>query len=533
MGDYEYRRRERHSPASRPAASRRAPVGRIVAASALGVLAFLAAGAWVTWAMTRPAVALVTADPADAAITLTPLGSAEPPSTARGRFSTSTLEPGPYHVVVERKGFRTFERDVHLSRGRLMRLACVLRPKPFALSVSAHPKGATVEVRAGGHSMRGRAPWRGAVAAGPVTVTVTATGRDPVVRRLFLDASATIDAWLDPKGQIVSCAGVLRCGPAPKAIALTPDGREAWTTLLGGPPSVEVWDLRSGRRVAAIDLGKNGAVEVTFSRNGKRAYASQMETARVFEIDTRTHRVLRSLPTHSSWTKVVALSPDGSTLFAANWVGNDVSEIDLITGEVRRRIPTVRTPRGLWPTRDGKSLYVAGFDRGDLARIDLATGRSSVVFRSGGALRHLVADEQRGVLYASDMARDCVWVHDLETGGTRRFVTTDHKPNTIDLSPDGMMLFVSCRGANNPRSYYLPGPEWGSVLIFDTRSGRPLDAVVGGDQCTGLDVSDDGRTLVFSDFLGDALRVYRVPPYATLEAGSGGRYPMHLADLRK
>ena len=57
------------------------------------------------------------------------------------------------------------------------------------------------------------------------------------------------------------------------------------------------------------------------------------------------------------------------------------------------------------------------------------------------------------------------------------------------------------RGKDNPKTYYIPGPEWGSILAIDTATGRILDAIVGGNQCTGLDVSPDGSLLAFSDFL--------------------------------
>jgi sugar lactone lactonase YvrE len=112
-------------------------------------------------------------------------------------------------------------------------------------------------------------------------------------------------------------------------------------------------------------------------------------------------------------------------------------------------------------------------------------------------------------------------------------VLTDNKPNTIALSPDKRILFVSCRGANNPRSYNLKGPEWGSVLLYDALSGKPLDAIVGGNQCTALDVSRDGTMLVFSDFLDGRLRTYDVPPTETLLAGNGGYYGAHLRRVRK
>jgi DNA-binding beta-propeller fold protein YncE len=199
---------------------------------------------------------------------------------------------------------------------------------------------------------------------------------------------------------------------------------------------------------------------------------------------------------------------------------------------VRRLLPTVATPRGLYPTPDGKRLYVAGFARGELAWIDLATGRSTVLLRTGGAMRHLVGDPAHGRLYADDMATNQAFMVDMRSNTVRTLAATGHTPNTIDLSPDGRVLYISNRGRNGS-NYYLPGPEWGSVLALDTRTGRILDAIVGGNQPTGLDVSPDGRTLAYSDFLDDRMTLYTIPPFPTLVSGHGGRARTYLADLPK
>ena len=331
---------------------------------------------------------------------------------------------------------------------------------------------------------------------------------------------------------------MFECVPAPKGVAVTPDGTQAWVTALVTQPSIAAYDPRTGAVLGEVDLGKNGAVEVIFSKDGKRAYASQMQSASVFEIDTATFKVLRKFKTESSWTKIVALSPDGTRLYAANWSGDDISEIDLGSGKLIRRIRTVDTPRGLWPTADGKRLFVAGFGEnshvGRIAVIDLATGTGKTIYeKRGAAMRHMVADERRGLLFTSDLGKDCLYVTDMNTLKTRLFATTDNCPNTIDISPDGKVLFVSCRGANNPKSYNLKGPEWGTVLLFDTATAKPLDAIIGGNQCTALDLSDDGKVLVFSDFLDARLRVYEVPPYEVLEKGNGGRYKAHLSEVVK
>jgi DNA-binding beta-propeller fold protein YncE len=403
---------------------------------------------------------------------------------------------------------------------------------PRRLVVSSHPPGAELRIaRAGGSVQRARTPFRGTVLGGRLTLTLVRAGYNRLTERLVLDRDRAVDRWLDPAGLLHHKLGVFTTGPNPKQVAFTPDGREIWVTLLGGH-GVQVFDAATLRRKAEVRLGRHGAVEVVFSRDGRTVYASQMESASVFEIDRQTRRVRRQMPTKGVWSKVMALSQDEKTMYVANWVSSDVSEIDLASGRVRRLLSTVDTPRGLYPTPDGKRLYVAGYAHGDLARIDLRTGRSTTLLHTGGAMRHLVGDPARGRLYADDMARGEAFVVELATDTVRRLAGTDHEPNTIDLSPDGRVLYVSNRGRNGS-NYYLPGPEWGSVLAIDTSTGRVLDAMVGGNQPTGLDVSPDGRTMAFSDFLDNRVTLYAIPSYRTLAAGNGGRARAHLADLPK
>jgi len=490
----------------------------------------LGLGAWAY--ATRPADVRISASPADAVVRF---GS----SAGTGTLDVKDLDPGTYTVEVARKGFVPVKATIALDRGDDERLTYRLEPASIKFTLDLKPKTAAYRIlRSDGKTLTGKGPFKGTVPAGKTTVTCTAKDCKPVERALYVDEPVALTEWLDPKGQLVSKVGMFSCVPAPKGVAITPDGKQAWVTALVTQPSIAAYDPHTGAVLGEVDLGKNGAVEVIFSKDGKRAYASQMQSASVFEIDTRTFKVLRKFKTGSSWTKIVALSPDGKRLYAANWSGDDISEIDLGSGTVLRRMRTVDTPRGLWPTADGKRLFVAGFGEnshvGRIAVIDLATGKSRTLFEDhGAAMRHMVADERRGLLFTSDLGKDRLYVTDMGTLKTRLFATTDNCPNTIDISPDGKVLFVSCRGANNPKSYNLRGPEWGTVLLFDTTTAKPLDAIIGGNQCTALDLSDDGKLLVFSDFLDARLRVYEVPPYEVLARGRGGRYKAHLAEIVK
>jgi YVTN family beta-propeller protein len=406
-----------------------------------------------------------------------------------------------------------------------------LAAQAHRLQVSSHPEGATLRIqRAGAVAQVARTPFKGRVKGGHLTLTLSSAGSNILSQPVLLDRDRSVDLWLDPKGLLHHQIGTFDTGSNPKQVAFSPDGREIWVTLLGGH-GVQVFDARTRKLLDQIKLGQHGAVEVIFTRDGRTVFASQMESASVFEIDRATHKVRRQFHTKGAWTKVLALSPDERTLYAANWSSDDVSAIDLASGKVKL-IKTVRTPRGLYPTPDGKRLFVAGYADGEIQRIDLASGASKVLIRTGGAMRHLVGDPRAGKLYADDMATSQAFVVDLASERVRQLAKTDKMPNTIDLSPDGSVLYVSNRGRNG-RCYCAPGPEWGSVLAIDTASGKVLDAIVGGNQTTGLDVSPDGRTLAFSDFLDNKVHLYTIPDYRTLAGGGGGRAVAHLKDLAK
>ncbi len=492
------------------------------------IVSAIAAVALTAFLLTRPASAVITVVPDDAMILFD--GSV----VGTGTLEVADLEPGAYSVQVERAGFEPVNISAQLNRGRKTRLDYDLTPLPQAVSIVTHPEGARVTLTpADGETLTGAAPYSAEVLSGAVTLTIEMDGYNTFTGEYFIDAPLSLEYYLDPEGQVLHGLGLITTLGAPKGVSVTHDGSEAWTSILDGPPSIQIFDPRTGASLGGVDIGEHGAVEVIFNEAGTLAYTSQMETAKCFEIDVKTRKVLREFDTQSAWTKWVELSPDEKTLYASNWSGDDVSVIDLTSGTLVKRIGVSNTPRGMYATDDGKSLYVAGFDSGDLERIDLATGEVTPLFTEGGALRHIVADEKTGRLFISDMNKDVIWVHDMAAGTTVKFLDVDEKPNTIDLTPDGRMLFVSCRGENNPKSYYIPGPEWGSILVFDTTDGTPLDALIAGNQPTALDVSDDGKLLIFSDFLDNRLRVYEIPPYETFAKAGGGRYQAHLAEIAK
>ena len=70
-----------------------------------------------------------------------------------------------------------------------------------------------------------------------------------------------------PEGSLLRCHLRIPCGPGPKGVAFSPDSSQIWVSLLGGPPSVEIYSVATGEKLHSLDLGDNGAVEVMFSKD--------------------------------------------------------------------------------------------------------------------------------------------------------------------------------------------------------------------------------------------------------------------------
>jgi len=274
-------------------------------------------------------------------------------------------------------------------------------------------------------------------------------------------------------------------------------------------------------------------VEFEVTADGKTVYVSQLESSLVYEIDAMDKSVRRVLSAYGEWPKILELSPDESMLYVSNLTSGNIAEIDLSSGDLSRDLPGTVVPRGLYATRDSSAVYVAGFGSGELLRIDRKSGESTVLFSEVASLRHIVADEARGRLYISDLKNARILVHDMKTGTTSPLAAVHPKPNTIRLSPDGRLLFVSSRGPNNPENWLDPGPEWGAISVIDAETGALLDLAVAGNQPTGMDLSEDGTKLVTSDFIDNRIRVYSVPSTSTFFAADRKRLDEMQARLAK
>ena len=389
------------------------------------------------------------------------------------------------------------------------RADCLLSLKTAPPDAAAFLDGAALALKPGSNGAR-----VARIATGSHELILLADGC--VAERLRLEARGAelrVEAKLEWAGSPLAFAGLGGTGPRPKSVSFTPDGSLLICPLLSGR-GADLLDAKSLAWVGRLEPPERyakheGFVESAFLPALGEIWVSQMHNSTIHAFDFATHAWKASFPSGGSYPKVIAPSPDGTKVYISNWVSEDVTVLDARSHNLIRRVKVGAIPRGLAPTADGKSVFIACFEGGSILRLEVGSWKLSTFYAAdGGAKRHLVLDETRKRLYATDMSRDSLFVIDAEMGSLVAEVHIGSNPNTCALSPDGRWIYACTRGPNGAAGYELPGPLAGELVAVDAVSLEVAYRQWGGNQPTGLAVSPDGRRLVFTDFLDKRVEVY-------------------------
>ncbi|MEA2368959.1 MAG: hypothetical protein QOH38_1677 [Thermoleophilaceae bacterium] len=157
-----------------------------------------------------------------------------------------------------------------------------------------------------------------------------------------------------------------------------------------------LYDLRAGGLVSSLAL----------TRDGRRIFAAEPESNRVVRLDTRAEHGPKRYRAPSP--DQIALGPDEDRVYATNWRGSTVAEIDVRTG-ARHRLRVGEHPTALAFAK--RRLLVANSNDATVTSIDVDSRRSSTI--------------------------------DLAQIGRR-----SDSPNAIATTRDGRTAFVSLAGDN-------------------------------------------------------------------------------------
>lgn len=275
---------------------------------------------------------------------------------------------------------------------------------------------------------------------------------------------------------------VAATGSMPKGVSLSPDGKRAYVTNFGqhNGHNIEVVDATTLAHIDTIHLPGN-VVESVLSPDGTTIFASNFLRNSVQFVDVQSKRVKKEIKT-GPHPKILVLSADAKQLFAANWSGDSVTQIDIASAKVVRTLRAGKNPRGMAMTKSG-SLYVANFN-----------GESIDVFKGSDLAdrhrikacpipRHLALSTDEKLLFVSCYHDSMLHAVDLATEKVVHELHIGSSPKTIEVSRDGRFIWSA--------DY---GKETNSVSVIDTTDWTArVFSVPGMDHGSGLTLYPDGR----------------------------------------
>jgi YVTN family beta-propeller protein len=291
--------------------------------------------------------------------------------------------------------------------------------------------------------------------------------------------------------------GTVGAGKRPRGLALSPDGKLLYVAVSGvpkcPPPLSDAECARLQRDpaadgIAVIDTtalartqllgGVSDPERVAVSRDGRRLYVSEEDSARLAVLDASSGRVLATVPVGRE-PEGVRMSPNGRWLLVTSEEDNTVTIVDAQSYAVLGKARVGTRPRDLVFSADSRSAFVTGEGDASVYRIAVPGGAPAAEFfklRTQARPMGIALDTGRGRLYVGTGRAGTVAVLELAGPSLVGEVACGGRPWGVALGGGGRHLFS-------------PNGPTGEVAIVDTEklavtariaSGKGPWAVVAG-----------------------------------------------------
>jgi DNA-binding beta-propeller fold protein YncE len=274
-----------------------------------------------------------------------------------------------------------------------------------------------------------------------------------------------------PNGWKIAPAGHhLSVGDLPLAMVESPNGRSILVTNNGfATPSVSVVDLQNQTVRAAITLD-HAWLGLVWHPDGRRVYVSGAANNTVHELrwtngelargtdlvlgrpmDTPVEGANRPDPVPQSFIGGLAITPDGTRLFAVHVFGQILSAVDVQTGHVLRSIDLPAEPYTCVVSPDGATVFVSIWGGSRVLVFDAKSldQRGEIAVGEHPNAMALTKDGKR--LFVACANTNAVWAIDVESRRAVEQISValfreappGSTPNHVSLSPDDKTLLVA------------------------------------------------------------------------------------------
>src|ERR1700758_1877992 len=133
----------------------------------------------------------------------------------------------------------------------------------------------------------------------------------------------------------------------------------------------------------------------------------------------------------------MAFSKDGRELYVVCQDSDEVRVVDIASGQVSRKIPVGRVPRGIALSPDGRRLYVTNASSDTVSVIDTASWQVVQTLPTGFEPAGVVVDPKADFLYVANRLSNDISVIDIKSGIEIKRLLAGRGASYLTLSSDG------------------------------------------------------------------------------------------------
>ncbi len=358
-------------------------------------------------------------------------------------------------------------------------------PTPSALAAS----GATGT----GHSPQHASTWPTPGGA-PLSQSAARPARQSPRRSLVLaGALAAVAAVVLVTSYVVTRGGGhgSQAGDSPGVPAPTLPASGPAVAYVVGEDTVTPMSTAADKPGKPITVAADAGV-IAITPDGKTIYVASDNSDTVTPITTATGRVGRPIKV-GSFPDGLAIAPDGTTLYVANIGSNTVTAINTATNTVIKAIKVGIRPREIVITPDGRTAYVVNqgnfpVGSGTVTPITVATNQPGKPITVGNGPLVMAITLDGKTLYVANSgygSSDTVTPISTATNRAGRAIKVGQTPSAIAITPDGKTVYVACEGKPHGLGMVIP------ISTANNRPGPPVKVGVGPQAVV---ITPDGRT---------------------------------------
>lgn len=282
---------------------------------------------------------------------------------------------------------------------------------------------------------------------------------------------------------------VLGRAPTPKGpheITVSHDGKLAYVADPGGGPgsepgnSIVVLDTIPTRTVRAVYPVCERPHDSRLSPDGSKLWVACAPEKAIVELDARSGRILRRLPTPADGGWFVEALPNTTRLYTPHLEGKMLSVTE-ITSEISHQVFSGTTQFGVAASPNGKEIWVSDADEGKLVVVDATSNKTVGAVALPAAI---AADGTRAPAFARLRFTPDGRAVGVVVG--TKFLLVDARRRAILWSVEmpyaGKVLALS----GDARFAFVSHPENNAVSRIDLRARKVVQQFPTGKQPDGL-----------------------------------------------